>query len=86
LIEIAFSLLILREGSLPATDQRVPHTPGFPVKFGGLDALHAALLNESRTRGRLLVPRTGNPGISLVFREMWDTTVLHPEPLVASKS
>ena len=61
-------------------------TPGFPVKFGGLDALHAALLNESRTRGRLLVPRTGNPGISLVFREMWDTTVLHPEPLVASKS
>jgi hypothetical protein len=43
------------------------------VKFGGLDALHAAFLNESRTRGRLLVPRTGNPGISLVFREMWDT-------------
>jgi hypothetical protein len=48
--------------------------PGFPVKFVGVDELHAAFLNESRTRGRCLVPRTGNPGISLVFREMWDTT------------
>src|ERR1700677_1033146 len=36
--------------------------PGFPVKFMGVDALHAAFLNESRTRGRLLGPRTGNPG------------------------
>jgi hypothetical protein len=53
---------------------RVPHTPGFPVKFVGVDELHAAFLNESRTRGRCLVPRTGNPGISLVFREMWDST------------
>jgi hypothetical protein len=44
------------------------------VKFVGVDELHAAFLNESRTRGRRLVPRTGNPGISLVFREMWDTT------------
>jgi hypothetical protein len=42
------------------------------VKCGGVDALHAAFLDESRTRGRLLGPRTGNPGISLVFREMWD--------------
>jgi hypothetical protein len=25
---------------------------------------------------RCWVPRTGNPGISLVFREMWDTTAL----------
>jgi hypothetical protein len=49
--------------------------------FGGVDALHAAFLNESRTLGRLFVPRTGNPGISLVFREMWDTTALYPEPL-----
>src|ERR1700690_53507 len=54
----------------------VPHTPGFPVKFGGLGALHAAFLNESRTRGRLLGPRTGNSGISLVFREMWDPRTL----------
>jgi hypothetical protein len=36
--------------------------PGFPVKSGGVDKLHAAFLNESRTRGRLLSPRTGNPG------------------------
>jgi hypothetical protein len=26
-------------------------TPGFPVKFVGVDELHAAFLNESRTRG-----------------------------------
>jgi hypothetical protein len=26
---------------------------------------HAAFLNESRTRGRLLGPRTGNPGTPL---------------------
>jgi hypothetical protein len=54
----------------------VAHTPGFPVKFVGVDELHAAFLDESRTHGRGLVSRTGNPGISLVFREMWDTTVL----------
>ena len=45
------------------------HTPGFPVKFVGVDELHAAFLNESRTRGRCLVPRTGNLGISQVFRD-----------------
>jgi hypothetical protein len=39
--------------------------PGFPVKFIGVDAFHAAFLNESRTRGRLLSPRTGNPGTPL---------------------
>ena len=52
----------------------MPHTPGFPVKSVGVDELHAAFLNESRTRGRRLVPRTENPGISLVFREIWDST------------
>jgi hypothetical protein len=36
--------------------------PGFPVKSIGVDALHAAFLNESRTRGPLFGPRTGNPG------------------------
>src|SRR6204780_5621757 len=36
-------------GSL--TKGRVPHSPGFPVKFVGVDELHAAFLNESRTRG-----------------------------------
>jgi hypothetical protein len=44
------------------------------MKFVGVDELHAAFLDESRTRRPCLVPRTGNPGISLVFREMWDTT------------
>jgi hypothetical protein len=29
---------------------RVPHTPGFPAKFVGVDELHAAFPNESRTR------------------------------------
>jgi hypothetical protein len=59
------------------------------VKVGGVDALHAVFLNENRTRCRFLVPRTGNPGISLVFGEMWDTTVadLSFRPLqVAEKS
>jgi GntR family transcriptional regulator / MocR family aminotransferase len=36
--------------------------PGFPVKLGGVDKVHAAFLNESRTRGRFLVRRIGNPG------------------------
>jgi hypothetical protein len=49
----------------PDKDREVP---GFPVKFVGVDELHAALLNESRTRGRCLVPRTGNPG-GVVFLE-----------------
>jgi hypothetical protein len=44
------------------------------VKFVGVGELHAAFLDESRTRSCCLVPRTGNPGISLVFREMWDST------------
>ncbi len=63
-------------GGLPSfpDEGRVPHTPGFPVKFVGVDELHAAFLNESRTRGCWLVSRTGNPGISLVFREMSDST------------
>jgi hypothetical protein len=44
------------------------------VKFGGVHKSHAAFLDESRTRCRRAEPRIGNPGISLVFREMWDTT------------
>jgi hypothetical protein len=32
------------------------------VKFVVVDELYAAFLNESRTRGRRLGPRTGNPG------------------------
>jgi hypothetical protein len=43
------------------------------VKFVGVDELHAAFLNESRTRGRCSVPRTGNPGISRKTSEIWGT-------------
>jgi hypothetical protein len=49
----------------------VPHFPGFPVKFVCVDELHAAFLNESRTRRRCLVPRTGNPGQAVLWLE-WD--------------
>src|ERR1700677_1636223 len=49
---VAFMRLSLRNGA----------HPGFPVKSTGVDALHAAFLNESRTRGPLFGPRTGNPG------------------------
>ena len=35
------------------------------MKFVGVDELHAAFLDESRTPGRRLVPRTGNPGQSV---------------------
>jgi hypothetical protein len=38
------------------------HSPGFPVKVGGVDELHAAFRKESRTRGCWIEPRTGNPG------------------------
>jgi hypothetical protein len=53
----------------------VPHTPDFllnstdPTNFMRLsskEAAHAAFLE----------PLAGNPGISLVFREMWDVTNL----------
>ena len=40
------------------------------MKFGGVDALYAAFLNESRTRGRLLCPRTRNPGTALLESSM----------------
>jgi hypothetical protein len=33
-------------------------------------------LSSMKAARRCLVPRTGNPGISLVFREMWDTNAL----------
>src|ERR1700733_667932 len=37
--------------------------PGFPVKLDGVGEHQAAFLDESRTRGRLLAPRTGNSGL-----------------------
>jgi hypothetical protein len=50
----------------------VAHFPGFPVRFSGFAELHAAFLNESRTRCRWMDPRTGNPG-QAVFRLEWAT-------------
>jgi hypothetical protein len=36
--------------------------PVFAVKLVGFQELHAVFLNESRTRGTCLGPRTGNTG------------------------
>jgi hypothetical protein len=46
------------------------------VNLVGVDEPLAAFLNESRTRGDCLVPRTGNPGISPAFGEMWEMKLL----------
>jgi hypothetical protein len=40
--------------------------PGFPVEFGGVGDLHAAFLNESRTRGHVQRCVAGNPGFAPV--------------------
>jgi hypothetical protein len=45
-----------------STESATKAGAGFPVKFIGVDKFHAAFLKESRTRGRFLGPRTGNPG------------------------
>src|ERR1700674_4010018 len=37
-------------------------SPGFSVDFVSVGELHAAFLNESRTRGRWWRPVAGNPG------------------------
>jgi hypothetical protein len=39
-----------------------PRYPGFPVEVGGVDKLHAAFLNESRTRCRRLAQRSRKSG------------------------
>ena len=51
-------------------------TSRIPVKLVGVDELHAAFLMKAAHRTIILVPRTGNPGISLVCRVMWGTTAL----------
>jgi hypothetical protein len=47
------------------------------VKFSDKEKLYAAFVDQSRTRGPLQVARTGNPGISLVFREVWGSEDLN---------
>jgi hypothetical protein len=43
------------------------------VKLGGFRELHAPFLNERRTRDLVQDRVQEIRGISLVFREMWDT-------------
>jgi hypothetical protein len=50
------------------------------VEFRGFPEVHAALLKESRTRGHVQSCVQEIRGISLVFREMWDTARLSPKP------
>jgi hypothetical protein len=44
--------------------------PVFAVKLVGFQELHAVFLNESRTRGTFLGPRTGNTGICPVLADV----------------
>jgi hypothetical protein len=50
-----------------------PH-PRFPVKVTGFRELYAPFLKERRTRCLVQCRVQEIRGISLVFREMWDTT------------
>ena len=47
-----------------AAEPQVPplRSPGFPVETRGVDQVHAALSEESRTRGRCQQREVGNPG------------------------
>jgi hypothetical protein len=45
-----------------SAELQIPQLPGFPVEVGVISELHAAFLNESRTRGRLWCRAVGNPG------------------------
>jgi hypothetical protein len=68
-----------------------PRYPGFPVEVGGVAELHAAFLNESRTRGPVWCSVTGNPGtlgrtwgtLSLLGWRRWgkpqQVQISHPE-------
>jgi hypothetical protein len=50
-----------------AANLRVPHPPGFPVRCGGVNELHAAFLVESRTSGHRWGRVVGNPGSFAFF-------------------
>ncbi len=50
--------------------------PRFRLKLSGFDDFHASFLKEKRTRGCVQCRVREIWGISLVFREMWDTTAL----------
>jgi hypothetical protein len=63
----------------------VPHIPDFLWSLVGSTKLYAPFLKERRTRccvqGRVKEIR----GISLVFREMWDTTALDLQTLESNR-
>jgi hypothetical protein len=52
---------------------RVAPYPRFPVEVNGFRELHAPFLKERRTRGLVQGCVQEIRGISLVFREIWDT-------------
>jgi hypothetical protein len=67
-----FRLLYLNRPQIPGA----PHSR-FPVKCREFRELHAPFLKERRTRGLVQGCVQEIRGISLVFREMWDTTALN---------
>ena len=69
------SAVFLRENLSPQQRPGAPH-PRFPVKLNGFRAPLAPFLEERRIRGPVQCSVQEIRGISLVFREMWDTTAL----------
>jgi hypothetical protein len=57
---------------------RVPHIPDFLWSLMGLANFMRLSFKERRTRGPVQCCVQEIRGISLVFREMWDTTALNP--------
>jgi hypothetical protein len=68
-------------GSIPATSRRVPHIPDFLWSFVGSLNLMRLSLKERRARGPVQSCVLEIRGISLVFREMWDTAGLPLKPV-----
>ena len=65
-------------GLYPRHQCRVPHTPDFLCSFVGSQNFMRLSLKERRTRGSFESCVQEIRGISLVFREMWDTAGLQP--------
>ena len=69
-----------RSGAKPVTNLRVPHTPDF--LWNSMDSVN--LMRLSLKRGAHAILSKGSMqeirGISLVFREMWDTADLDRRP------
>jgi hypothetical protein len=61
-----------------ATKPRVPQPPGFLSRVGGVVEVHAAFLNESRTRDPVSCCVAGNPGSFAPFAKGGIHESLHP--------